>query len=241
MLIAIVNQSTLVSDQDAATMTQAIAAQVRLDVAPLWDRAPAAVIFYTEPKDVPVAAHGIAVVDTIKDQPTGVLGYHTEDAGGKLWGVVAAKPEFDNGGKATTGDWSVSSVLSHEVLEMFIDPNCNLWANDGHGKAYSFEVCDPVEAPTYVVNGVSVSNFVTPAWFDPLSDHATAQYDKLGKLKAPFSILKGGYVVYEAAGAEHQQYGDDFPAWRRQMKSGKLARTQYRLAQSKALFTKATA
>jgi len=241
MLIAIVNQSTLVSDQDAATMTQAIAAQVRLDVAPLWDRAPAAVIFYTDPKNVPVAAHGIAVVDTIKDQPTGVLGYHTEDPGGKLWGVVAAKPELDNGGKATTGDWSVSSVLSHEVLEMFIDPNCNLWANDGHGKAYSFEVCDPVEAPTYVVNGVSVSNFVTPAWFDPLSDHATAQYDKLGKLKAPFSILKGGYVVYEAAGAEHQQYGDAFPAWRKQMKSGKLARTQHRLEQTKALFAKATA
>ena len=241
MLIAIVNQSTLVSDQDASTMTQAIAAQVRLDVAPLWDRAPAAVIFYTKPEDVPVAAHGIAVVDTIKDQPTGVLGYHTEDPGGKLWGVVAAKPELDNGGKATTGDWSVSSVLSHEVLEMFIDPNCNLWAYDGHGKAYSFEVCDPVEAPTYVVNGVSVSNFVTPAWFDPLSDHATAQYDKLGTLKAPFTILKGGYVVYEAAGAEHQQQGDDFPAWRKKMKSGKLARTQHRLAQTKGLFAKATA
>jgi hypothetical protein len=241
MLIAILNQSTLVSDDDAANMTQAIAAQVRLDVAPLWDRAPAAVIFYTDPKAVPAAAHGIALVDTIQDQPTGVLGYHTEDQGGKLWGVVAAKPELDNGGKATTGDWSVSSVLSHEVLEMFIDPNCNLWANDGHGKAYSFEVCDPVEAPTYPVNGVSVSNFVTPAWFDPLSDHATAQYDKLGKLHAPFSILKGGYVVYEAAGAEHQQYGDDFPAWRKKMKSGKLARTQRRLKQTEALFAHATA
>ena len=60
MLIAIVNQSTWCQTQDAATMTQAIAAQVRLDVAPLWDRAPAAVIFYTNAKDVPVAAHGIA-------------------------------------------------------------------------------------------------------------------------------------------------------------------------------------
>src|SRR5258708_34699882 len=78
MLIAIVNQSTLVSDQDAATMTQAIAAQVRLDVAPLWHRAPAAVIFYTEPKDVPVAAHCIAVVHTLKDQPTTGLGGHTK-------------------------------------------------------------------------------------------------------------------------------------------------------------------
>ena len=122
MLIAILNQSKLVSDEDAASMTQAIAAQVRLDAAPLWDRAPAAVIFYTNPKDVPAAAHGIALVDTIKDQPKGVLGFHTEDEGGKLWGVVAAKPELDNGGKATTGDWSVSSVMSHEVLEMFIDP-----------------------------------------------------------------------------------------------------------------------
>ena len=120
-------------------------------------------------------------------------------------------------------------------------PNCNLWANDGHGKAYSFEVCDPVEAPTYEVNGVSVSNFVTPAWFDPLSEHATAQYDKLGKLHAPFSILKGGYVVYESAGAEHQQFGDEFPTWRKKMKSGKLARTRYRLKQAEALLAPITA
>ena len=108
-------------------------------------------------------------MDTIQDQPQGVLGFHTEDQGGKLWGVVAAKPELDNGAQVTTGDWSVSSVLSHEVLEMFVDPNCNLWANDGKGSAYSFEVCDPVEAPSYAVNGVSVSNFVTPSWFDPLA------------------------------------------------------------------------
>src|SRR3984957_2157187 len=227
MLIAIVNQSTLVSDQDAATMTQAIAAQVRLDVAPLWDRAPAAVIFYTDPKNVPVAAHGIALVDTIKDQPAGVLGYHTEDPGGKLWGVVAAKPELDNGGKATTGDWSVSSVLSHEVLEMYIDPNCNLWSNNGKGAVYSFEVCDPVEAPTYDVAGVSVSNFVPPAWFDPLAP-STAQFDKLGLLHGQFSLLKGGYLVYGSAGKEHQKQGDAFPEWRTAMKAGPKARTELR-------------
>ena len=191
MLIAILNQSTLVSNADAATMTQAIAAQVRLDVAPLWDRSPAAVIFYTDPKDVPVAAHGIALVDTIKDQPKGVLGYHTEDPGGKLWGVVAAQPELDNGGKATTGDWSVSSVLSHEVLEMYIDPNCNLWANDGHGKAYSFEVCDPVEAPTYVVNGVSVSNFVTPGMVRPAVRSRHRAVRQAGQAQSPVQHSQG--------------------------------------------------
>ena len=231
MLIAIVNQSTLVSDADAATMTQAVAAQVRFDAAPLWERAPAAVIFYTDPKGVPPTAHGIAIVDTIQDQPKGVLGYHTEDHGGKLWGVVAAKPELDNGGTVMTGDWSVSTVLSHEVLEMFVDPNCNLWANDGKGSAYSFEVCDPVEAPSYTISGVSVSNFVTPSWFDPLAP-AGAQLDKLGHLTAPFSILKGGYVVYESAGKEQQKYGDEFPEWRKEMKAGPAARTQRRVGQA---------
>jgi hypothetical protein len=231
MLIAILNQSTLVTNADAATMTQAVATQVRLDAAPLWDRSPAAVIFYTNAADVPATAHGIAIVDTIQDQPQGVLGFHTEDQGGKLWGVVAAKPELDNGGQVLTGDWSVSSVLSHEVLEMFVDPNCNLWADDGKGSAYSFEVCDPVEAPSYAVSDVSVSNFVTPSWFDPLAA-ATAQFDKLGQLSAAFSILKGGYVVYESAGKAQQKFGDEFPDWRKQMKTGPLARTRQRLAQA---------
>src|ERR1700734_1797332 len=231
MLIAILNQSTLVSNADAATMTQAAASQIRFDAAPLWDRAPAAVVFYTDPSAVPATAHGIAIVDTIQDQPQGVLGFHTEDKGGKLWGGVAAKPELDNGGKRTTGDWGGSRVLSHEVLEMFIDPNCNLWANDGKGTAYSFEVCDPVEAPSYAISGVSVSNFVTPSWFDPLAP-AGAQLDKLGHLTAPFSILKGGYVVDESAGKEQQKYGDEFPEWRKEMKAGPAARTQRRVGQA---------
>jgi hypothetical protein len=114
---------------------------------------------------------------------------------------------------------------------MFVDPNCNLWAKDGKGAAYSFEVCDPVEAPSYAVNGVSVSNFVTPSWFDPLAP-ATAQFDKLGQLHAAFSILKGGYVVYESAGKEQQKFGDEFPEWRKQMKAGPLARTRRRLVQA---------
>ena len=235
MLIAILNQSTLVSNTDAATMTQAIATQVQLDAAPIWNRTPAAVVFYTDPAAIPTGAHGIAITDTIQNQPRGVLGFHTEDQGGKLWGTVAAKPELDNGGKVTTGDWSVSSVLSHEVLEMFVDPNCNLWANDGRGSAYSFEVCDPVEAPTYVVNGVSVANFVTPAWFDPLAA-ATAQFDKLGQLNAAFSILKGGYVVYESAARAQQKFGEEFPDWRKEMKTGPMARTRRRRAEAAALF-----
>jgi len=236
MLIAILNQSKNVSSQEAAAMTEAVAAQVRLDAAPLWDRSPAAVVFYTDPAGVPAAAHAITLVDAISDQPKGVLGFHTEDQRGKLWGVVAAQPELDHGGRVSAGDWSVSSVLSHEVLEMFVDPNCNLWSSNGQGSVYTLEVCDPVEAPTYVVNGVSVSNFVTPAWFDPQAP-AEAQFDKLGLVREPFSILKGGYMVYASEGKQQQVFGDEFPHWRRDMKSGPAARTRRRLSQAAGMTT----
>jgi hypothetical protein len=230
MLIAIFNQSTLVSNDDSATMTQAIAAQIELDVAPLWERSPATVMFYTDVSSIPVGAHIITITDTIKDQPAGVLGFHTEDQGGKLWGVTPAHPGLSNGGAVTTGDWSVSAILSQEVIDKFVDPNCNLWSNDGMGSVYGFDVCDPVQAPSYTVDGVTVSNFVTPAWFDPLAAPGT-QFDKLGLLVAPFSILKGGYMLYATAGQERHKVGDDFPRWRMDMKQGPYARTSRRLAQ----------
>lgn len=140
---------------------------------------------------------------------------------------------------------------------LFIDPNRNLWATNDAGRIYSFEVCDPVEAPTYAVNGVSVSNFVTPAWFDPLSvakeeqraqrdeetrtTHGlaveTTTYDKLGLLEAPFTILKGGYAVYASEGKEHQVFGDEFPEWRKQMKTGSMSGTSLRRAEARSLET----
>ena len=237
MLIAIVNQSNLnqpnqsnylVSNADVATMTQAIASQIQSDVAPIWGRAAATVTFYTDSTVVPSDAYVVAIVDNIPAQQTGVVGNHSETQAGQISGIVAAQPILAHNGQVLTGDdWSVSSTLSHEVLEMFIDPNCNMWVNDGQGSVYSLEVCDPVEAPTYTVNvgsqevPVSVSNFVTPAWFDPQAPSG-AQFDKLSspELTAPFSILSGGYMTYETkSGKLQQQFGTDYPAWRQAMKS----------------------
>lgn len=212
-------------------MTEAIATQIQFDVAPVWDRAPAAVVFYTDPATVPPTAYGVTIVDTIDNQPQGVVGYHTEDTSAQTWGVVAAQPQLDHGGKALSGDWSVSSTLSHEVLEMFVNPNCNLWASDGKGSVYSLEVCDPVEAPTYTVSGVSVSNFVTPSWFDPQAP-ATAQFDKLGQLTAGFSILPGGYMAYASKGKEQEQWGSNYPDWRKAMKTGPTAHSRLQAIQA---------
>lgn len=38
-----------------------------------------------------MTAHGMALVDTIKQRAAGVLGFHTDNEGGKPLGVVAAK------------------------------------------------------------------------------------------------------------------------------------------------------
>ena len=228
MLIAILNQSNgAVADADVKTMTEAITTQIQ-DVATAWNRAPATVTFYNSAGAVPAGAYGVAIVPTIDGQPAGVVGYHVEN-----WGVVAAQPILANA-HTLTGDWSVSSTLSHEVLEMFIDPACNLWAVNGQGPAYSLEVCDPVEAPTYTdpVSGASVSNFVFPSWFDP---QGTAPFDKLRQVTAPFTIAAGGYANYvrggqftNAAGGYanyvhggqmQQQFGTTYPGWRKAMKS----------------------
>jgi len=212
MLIAILNQSNgAVADADVATMTAAITTQIQ-DVATAWNRAPATVTFYSSAGAVPAGAYGVAIVPTIDGQPAGVVGYHAEN-----WGVVAAQPILANA-HTLTGDWSVSSTLSHEVLEMFIDPACNLLAVDGQGSAYSLEVCDPVEAPTYTVNNVSVSNFVTPSWFDPQAPTG-ARFDKQGQVTAAFTIAAGGYANYVNGGQVKQQWGAKYPGWRKTMKS----------------------
>jgi len=212
MLIAILNQSNgAVADADVATMTAAITTQIQ-DVATAWNRAPATVTFYNSASAVPAGAYGVAIVPTIDGQPAGVVGYHAEN-----WGVVAAQPILANA-QTLTGDWSVSSTLSHEVLEMFIDPACNLLAVDGQGSAYSLEVCDPVEAPTYTVNNVSVSNFVTPSWFDPQAP-AGARFDNQRQVTAAFTIAAGGYANYVNGGQVKQQWGAKYPGWRKAMKS----------------------
>ncbi len=97
---------------------------------------------------------------------------------------------------------SVSVVLSHEVIEAFVDPDINLWAYDPEeGEFHSYEVCDPVQSMTYVIQvpgaRVRVSNFVTPAWFDRENRNG-ARLDHLRSHLAPFRPARGGYTTTNA-------------------------------------------
>ena len=98
----------------------AVAHQLRYHAAPAWGKSPVPVVFTSNPQDAQPGTYVIGILDD-SDQAN-ALGWHTEDAQGRVYGRVFASPVLDNGGNALTRSLSVASVLSHEVLEAFIDP-----------------------------------------------------------------------------------------------------------------------
>lgn len=231
-IITIINQSTLVSNDDVALMTRACWTQLRDHAAPAWAKVPLPVVYATDASAAPPGSWVIAVLDNA-DQ-AGALGYHDITSGDIVYGKVFAGPVLDNGGNALTAALSVASVLSHEVLETFVDPNCNLWADRDGRTSIALEVGDPVESDSYVIQvdatPVMVSNFVTQKWFDPYGKRRSGGFDYMGKCTAPFQMTRGGYIIKMRDGAVTQQFGEHFPEWKKASKEFKLARTARREA-----------
>lgn len=231
MLIAVVNHSTLVTDSDVQIMAQACAHQIRYHLSPVWGRS-ASVIYFASDAIVPPGAHIISILDN-SDQ-AGALGWHTEDAGESIYGRVFAKPVLDNGGNALTASLSIASVLSHEICEMIGDQSCNLWAEDASGNLHAVELCDPVEAASYIVTigatQVTVSDFVLPSWFDP-DAKVGGIYSYMNRVHAPFTLDTGGYEIWRSGGGNPtQKFGESYPEWKLPGKTDSLlARSAKRL------------
>lgn len=236
----VVNQSTLVSDDDVRTMTRACAHQLRYDAAPAFGLHPIPVTYISASstkadlvdhvkENVAPGSWVIAVLDD-SDQ-AGALGWHTENQGDLIFGRVFVRPVLDNGGDALTKELSVASVLSHEVLETFADPNCNSWKDSGQGYLVAYEVCDPVESDSYPVTVnrtmVMVSNFVTPAWFDA-NARPGDQFDFMENTSQPFEMTSGGYIVKMTDGKVSQQFGENYPEFRKETKKADTARAARR-------------
>lgn len=200
---AVVNASTLVSDADAQTMWSACNLQLLHHVAPAWERVAMNSIFVKKGGTLPPGFYPIYLLDS--PDVANALGYHTEDPNGLMYGRVFAQPVLQNGGTALNGALSISSVLSHEVIEFFVDRHVNLWADKGDGTMVAYEACDPVENDSYLYHvgdttgaivPVSVSNFVFDVWFDAqATKRGTPGWDWLGNCKAPLTMTTGGYEV----------------------------------------------
>ena len=60
----------------------------------------------------------------------------------------------------------ISVTACHELLEMLVDPSAALWTDGPHGTVWAYEVCDVVEDDKIDFNGIKMSDFVYPAYFD---------------------------------------------------------------------------
>jgi len=110
----------------------------------------------------------------------GALGYHDLTHNGQPISKIFVKTTLDD-------KQSVSVTACHELFEMAIDPIANLWAEAADGTEYAYEMCDPVEEDTFLVDGIEMSNFVHPAWFEPFKHPRGTKFDHLGRLTKPFS------------------------------------------------------
>lgn len=231
MKIQCLNHTSGVGPDEFATVVAACAAQIRDDFAPLWDKVPPT-IEHSGPVDPD--AYQMVVVDT-SDSP-GALGYHDNDAQGKPRGFVFWKTTKDDGGQ-----WSVT--LSHELMEMFLDPSCSLWSLGIDGKMRAYEACDAVESDTYTKkvgsDDVAVSNFLTPAYFveTPLPGQKTDFLDQL-KGKVLPARTPGGYdIVIGVDGEPTQEFSQSLGALshaKQAVKASPYSRTARKIRQGKA-------
>jgi hypothetical protein len=187
LYIDVINQTTMVEEAMLKEYCAAIQKQVRDHFAPIWG-----VGYYTNilVRNKPLAntktaRHMTVYILNDSDEP-GALGYHDTDEHNNPLGKVFAKTDVDNG-------LSVSVTMSHEILEMIGD----FWCRGGYQVNPSTwaasEVCDPPEADQwgYMIDGVLVSDFVTPEYFITGSD---GPYDYMEHIRKPLQLLRGGYI-----------------------------------------------
>lgn len=240
LTIAVVNRSPHVSSDDAELMIQACNEQFDRHVRPVWGGPPCIVRLYPSAARVPRGSLAIVIhakYVNAEDRDGGYLGYHTENSRGVRWGRVYTDPILagPDGSLMGRGN-SVSVTLSHEVIEAYVDPDVNLWAEGTRRTYWAYEACDPVEGTSYSVRVggrlVGVSDFVYPAWFD-VQQSRHARFDHLRRIRGPFGVLDEGYAVYIQGGRTRTRWGTRYNRERKRIKleakESPLARTARRL------------
>jgi hypothetical protein len=103
-------------------------------------------------------------------------------------------------------DWSLS--LSHEALELVVNPLVNLYVlgphpdpNAKHDVFHGYEICDAVMEESYLIDRWKVSNFLLPLYFTR-DGHNLGRVvfkdrdDKTTKPLTSFGLDPGGYVPF---------------------------------------------
>jgi hypothetical protein len=158
------------------------------------------------------------------------LGYHDLTKNGQPVSKVFVKTTL-------AANELVSVTACHELFEMAIDPIANLWAEADDGTEYAYEMCDAVEEDTFLVDGIQMSNFVHPSWFEPFKHPPGTKFDHLGLLKKPFSMTKGGYVIIKKKGKVSEVFASKAKEKRFDKEDRTDHRSEFRKPVSQALLT----
>ncbi|HEX8160988.1 MAG TPA: hypothetical protein VF538_03895 [Pyrinomonadaceae bacterium] len=227
--IVILNKSRgLIEDAEIERIIKALQRQVNEHFQPVWGIG-AELKFRKANAVVPKNCYRIVIYDKARAGDAGFLGYHFQRNGNPVASIFAKEDLVD--------DKTISDTLSHEVLEMLVDPALNLYAyrpGDGtkrRDRGYFYEVCDAVQCMHYRIDGVRVCNFVYPEWFEYAWPRDSRKFDHRGALREPFEILEGCYADIREAGTGWRTiYGDHTPA---KKKKARRRRRDARLLQQK--------
>jgi hypothetical protein len=232
MIISIINHTNgKISDEELQGAIRSINRQIREDFEPYWHLGAELRLegrSGTKPsKQNIVDMRGDAVLylwDSVDVDDA--LGYHDMTNAGVPYGFV-----FTELAKQLKEEWTVT--LSHEALELIGDAEVNLLAQGPHPADakrtvfHWYEMCDAVQAETYEIDGVKVSNFLLPLYFTG-GEEKGGRNDFLGrayngKPLRSFGVNPGGYVgFFDPEKGDHETFmakGDAVAARRLKLKA----------------------
>jgi hypothetical protein len=202
--VAVMNKSTVLTDKEVQDALPAFQHQVNYDFKQYWD-VDARLHFFKKGTKPPTSMWRAEIKDSAGKY---LLGWHGDDPTHQVPDLVIGAKDDEKAGVS----WTVT--FSHELLEFLADPWANRYAqvyvDDNSGPVFcALEVCDPVEADDlgYRIDGVLVSDFVTPAWFHPNPDRAPKfqKLDFMGHVKKPFQLTNVGYMILWSPGTQFVQ------------------------------------
>ncbi|MGH9546706.1 MAG: hypothetical protein ACRD23_15985 [Terriglobales bacterium] len=193
--IACFNKATIALGVDFDDLIAAMQVYVDKYVAPVWGT-PAKLV---ATQGFQKGAWAVVFLDDA-DQPD-ALAYHDLTPDGLPESKVFVKTTLDNHDL-------VSVSASHELVEMLVDPAINLMTTGPDPKlVYAYESADPVEALSFDVNGIQMSDFIYPSYFEAFHKAGSVRFDQLNKVTKPFQILSGGYQIILKNGKWSQVFG----------------------------------
>jgi CheY-like chemotaxis protein len=202
--VAVVSTSSNVSFAEVGRFAAAMQKVVDGDLKQYWG-VRATVRAYSRAEDVPKDAWMATIEDRFVSDHNPVAGmasFHS-DTNGRPNAFIS----MDSVSK-TGVPWTLSA--SHEIFEMLVDPfgqrYIRGWGYNGSSEILRLaEICDPVwdDKNADAVDGVAISDFVTPRWFFDPAALPGEKYDRTGAIGGPRQLWTNGYSMFVDATMYH--------------------------------------